>query len=188
MTVLTAALGVCFFVFKSSITYLAIAISIIVILFAAFFAVLAIADKNRRFAFFIKIVLAVSTLTTGVATLIARDAVINVLVGIFGLVLIMDGSFKLHTAAMSKRYSLVGWWIVAVISILTVAGGYITVRYLKLDDAPTLHLLGSTFIVDAIGNLFSAFYISGYEKRQTNLIKKNCEKQKEEETPATREQ
>ena len=103
MALLTTAIGVCFFAFKDSLSYLALAVGILVILLAAFLGLLALADKSRGASFFFKLVFAVVTLAAGVTTLIARDTAISVIIGIFGLVLIMDGSFKFHTAAMSKK-------------------------------------------------------------------------------------
>lgn len=169
LALLLIAIAVCFFAFNNSLKYLAIAIGVLVIVFAAFLTVLTIADKNRQLKFFVKIVCAVAILASGIAVLVARDAVISVIIGILGLVMIIDGSFKLQTAATSKRYSAAGWWIVAVLSILIIAGGYVTVRFMVEDTPSTMIFMGCVLFIDAVGNIFSAFYLAKCEKLR------NCE-------------
>ena len=173
MALLCTAIGACFFAFKDSLSYLAIAVGILVILLAAFLGLLALADKSRGASFFFKLVFAVVTLAAGVTTLIARDTAISVIIGIFGLVLIMDGSFKFHTAAMSKRYSLFGWWFIAILSVLIIAAGYITVRTLRENTPATMYFLGASLIGDSVANFFSAFYTGSYQRRHDKDIRSN---------------
>jgi uncharacterized membrane protein HdeD (DUF308 family) len=181
LSILAFAVGVCFYAFKDTLSYLAIAIGIIVILFAAFFAVLAIADKNRQAAFFFKIAFSIAILAAGVTTLVARENAIDVIIGIIGLVLIIDGAFKLHTSAMSKRYSVFGWWFITVIAVLIIAGGYIITRFIHEVSQWVMYFMGTVLIIDAIGNFFSAFFIGSYEKRLTKEIKDEKVKELEAE-------
>ena len=178
LTLLIAAGGVCFIAFRETLSTIALIIGITLSLFATVFAIITIADKRRDVSFALKITFAVIALSGGIITIVVhKSSAVEWLVAIFGLLLIIDGSFKLHTSAMSKRYRSVGWWLVLIPAILVIVGGFITIRYqltgtseeelLKQQSLISV-VLGVTMIIDAIGNLLSAFYISSYEKKMKN--------------------
>ena len=106
----------------------------------------------------------------------------NLIVGIFGLVLILDGGYKFETTTKSKRYRAAGWWIMLALSVALIAGGYIAVRRLTVDWSGTVYVLGALFIIDAVANLLSAFYLGYAEKRESaELREKIIEDIKREE-------
>jgi len=162
----TAIVGVCFISYgNDSLDALAVTVGIIVLVAAILLALTALADKRRGFGFGIKIILSVAMIISGTVTLISKSGAIDVIIGIFGLVLILDGAFKFHTTALSKRYHVAGWWIMLVLSVLLVSGGYITVRALHASDSFAVYVIGALFILDSLSNLFSAFYASTVERR-----------------------
>jgi hypothetical protein len=89
------------------------------------------------------------------------------MISLFSLLLIVDASFKLQTAIMSKRYSVALWWIILALAVAIITAGYFLIKAdLSEDSIPTVSVfLGITIIIDAIANLLSAFYITIYEKR-----------------------
>ncbi len=166
LAVLTGVIGVSMLVYKAeSLDALAITIGVTVIVAAIFLALIAFAGRDRGFGFGIKIALAVAMVVSGVVTLISRSNAIDVIIGIFGLVLILDGAFKFHTTALSKRYKIFGWWVMLVLSVLLIGGGYITVRALTIENSATVYILGILYTVDALANLFAAFYNATVEHR-----------------------
>ena len=172
LALITAAIGICFLAFgNDSLHTLAIVIGVVIIVGAIVLAVSALAAKERGFAFGAKISFSVAMLIAGIVTVIARETTINVMVGIFGLIMIIDGSFKFHTTAMSKRYKLWCWIFMLVVSVILIAVGYITIRRLTIENSITVYVLGSLFVVDSIANFFSAFFISAYEKRSEEEIR-----------------
>jgi uncharacterized membrane protein HdeD (DUF308 family) len=169
---INAIMAICLFSFNNaSLNALAIAIGVIVIIGAIILAFLTLASTVRGFSFGIKMSFSVLMLIAGIVTIIARDATINVMIGIFALAMIIDGSFKFHTAAMSKRFKLWCWVLLLVLSVILIAGGYIIIQWLTIENNITVDLLGVLFAIDSIANLFSAFYISAYEKRSEEQIK-----------------
>lgn len=178
IALITAIISICFFVFNNdSLNALAITIGIVIILMAIILAFLTLASKARGFLFGVKIALSVAMLVTGVVAIVARDTTVNVMVGIFGLMMIIDGSLKFNTAAMSKRYKLWCWIVMLVLSVLLIGGGYFTVRLLTIENDATVYVLGALFMLDAIANFFSAFYLSAGEKRVESEIREKILKE-----------
>ena len=159
LSLICAVIGVCMFVYNNnSLAALAITIGSIVVLSSIILAALSFADRNRGFSFAIKIVLSVVMLITGIVAIIVSDSTIDVLIGLFGLVFIIDGAYKFHTAAISHRYRKVFWWVLLSMAVILIAGGYATVRFLTIEFSVTVYILGAMFIIDAVANAISAFY------------------------------
>ena len=166
---------------NASLNALAISIGVIVIIGAIVLAFLTLASTARGFSFGVKMCFSVLMLISGIVVIIARTATINVMVGIFALAMIIDGSFKFHTAAMSKRFKLWCWVLLLVLSTILIAGGYITIEWLTIENTITVYVLGILFAIDSIANLFSAFYISAYEKNSEEQIKEKVYAEIDEE-------
>ena len=163
ISMLALAMSAIFFVFGiAAVENIAIAIGVAVIFFASLLAVLAIADKQRGTSFGFKIAMAVCLLVSGIVVLIARNSAMSVIISVLALVMIIDGSFKLHAAAISKRKKSRVWWTFLVLSIFLIACGYYAVSFPGLDpDFPTsLYILASALFVDAVSNLLSLFFKS----------------------------
>lgn len=155
---LGALIAACMFMYNNaSLVWLAITIGIIVVISATVLAAIAFSEKSRGFAFGIRIAISVALLITGIVTIITTDSTIDVLVGIFGLVIIMDGAYKFQTAALKRRYHAVFWWVLLTLSVFLIGGGYATVRYLTVEYTATVYLLGSLFTIDAAANFIAAF-------------------------------
>ena len=166
LMLVSAAIGICLLAFNNkSLEALAVTIGVIVALTGALFALNAFSKKERGGRFAVFMVLAVALLVSGITTIITKTTAMNVIVGIFGLVLILDGGYKFETTAISKRYRAAGWWIMLAIALTLIVGGYLTVRRLTVEWSGTVYVLGALFMIDALANLLSAFYI-GYSERK----------------------
>ena len=170
LAMLFTLVGVLFIAFQGALTYLAVALGIILLIFGIVYAVLTISNTDRGVNFFFKIVFAVTAIICAIIVLVMRASAVDTISSVMALLLIIDASFKLHTAAMSKRYALFGWWFMIIVSTLTVIGGFTTIKYIRPDDPALPIVLGLTLIIDAVGNFFSAFFVSGYEKRLSESI------------------
>lgn len=158
-------LGFCFIAFETALGYLAITIGVLVCIAAILQFVFAMADTNRQLKFYIRISVSVLTLAAGVVTFVAQDSAISVLTTLFGLLLIIDGSFKLQTTIQSKRYHVVGWWILLAVAVTTILGGFLLTKFAPDSQSLLALLLGLVMIVDGVGNFFSLFYVTTYEHR-----------------------
>ena len=168
--ILLIAIGVCLVAFSDSLAILAITIGSLLAVSAAVFGIVTIAKKNRGVRFALRITVAIIGLVAGITTAIFKENTVSVMVSVFSLLLIVDGSFKLNTAAMSKRYSVGGWWVMLVTSVLIILSAFILAKYTPDDIAAETIWLGITIIVDGLSNIFSAIWTALYEKAEHKEI------------------
>ncbi|MBQ2737687.1 MAG: DUF308 domain-containing protein [Clostridia bacterium] len=174
-----AAVGACFLMFYETLPTLALVIGIILIIYGIFSAVIAISDKKRGGRYASRIIISVICIICGTVTAVLRENSVNILSSLIGLFLVIDGSFKINTAAMSRRYKLLSWWLMVIPASLVILGGFLSLKFgdiftgLDSDDAMRWlsAIIGVTMIVDAIGNLLSAFYVGGFEKKLVREIR-----------------
>lgn len=174
---LAAAVGLCFLIWNETLKYLAIAIGVVTAVFGIVYFIINLAAKGRGGKFAFRTVIAVCCIVSGIITAIFNTGAVSVLVSLISLFLIIDGSFKLHTTAMSRRYHLLLWWFILVPAVLTITGAFFTLRLsdcINADNADNMKtvsiLIGITMLIDALGNLLSAFYISKYEKNMAKEV------------------
>ena len=160
------AMGVCLIAMNNALKALAITIGCIVVVGGIIFGILALVDKRRSFAFAFKIFFAVACLVAGTLTLIFNEGAADLIIAMLALLLIIDASFKLNTTVMSKRYLLPMWWVELALSIATIVISFIMIRFTPDDIAVASVMLGIAFIIDAIANIVSPFFISVYRERQ----------------------
>jgi uncharacterized membrane protein HdeD (DUF308 family) len=160
------AIGICFIAFNNSLKWLAIAIGVILSAFGTVFGVVTVANKKRGFSFAVKIIFSIICLASGIITAIFNENSVDILIAVFCLLLIVDGSFKLNTSAMAKRYSVWGWWIMLSVSVLVIASAFALAKYTPEKTSTATLLLGLTTIIDAVANLFSTVWASKYETAQ----------------------
>ena len=195
IALLIAAAGVCFIAFRETLSTIALVMGIILMAFGVVFAVVTLADKKRSVGFAFKIAFSVIALSCGIITVVVHKSdAVEWLVALFGLLLIIDGSFKLQTSAMSKRYRSVVWWLMLIPAVLVIIGGFFSIRFRVTATAESEQLeqqamisalLGVTMIIDAVANLLSAFFVSSYESRmKKEAIKEYADSIKADETKA----
>ena len=158
-------IGICLIALNKTLIGLAIAIGCILAIVGIVYGALTISKKERDLVFALRIFFSAICIIAGVVTAAFNDGAVEIIVAISSLLLIIDASFKLHTTAMSKRYSLPLWWIILSISVLVIIGAFILIKYTPKKIETTSIVLGIIFIADAISNLLSAFFISAYEHR-----------------------
>lgn len=166
-----AVLGICFIAFHEALKILAITIGVILCVFSLVFAVLTIADKRRGFAFGFRIFFCVICLIGGIVTAVFNEGTVDIMISVFSLLIVVDGAFKLHTSAMSRRYRVVGWWLIMVLAALGIVGGFLLIKFTPEETDTASVLIGLLFAVDAIANFLSSFYVAGFEHRMENEIR-----------------
>ena len=153
---LSAMLGVLMLVFNSNmLAGLAIAIGVVVIIAAVVVVLLALASRARSAAFFFKCAVAAAMLTAGIVMLCMRENVMDTIISVLGLILTLDGAFKLYENATAREEKNAVWWIVSAIAALLITAGYIAVRWSGAEFA--IFVLGVGFLIDAVVNGLSIF-------------------------------
>lgn len=131
-----------------------------------------LAKKERDIMFFLKMLTAVLGLVGGGFFLFAPDKALEYLAMCAGVYLMIDGSFKLQTSILSRRFRMATWWFVLAMAVAAIAGGFFLIRGLGWDAKGHAVFIGIFFLVDGLQNLVSMFYLPSIEKRRTIEIAK----------------
>ena len=160
------AIGVCLIAMSDALKVMAITIGCIVIAGAIALGVLALLDKRRSIGFAFKVFFSASCLVAGILTLIFNENAADVIIAVLALLLIIDASFKLNTTIMSKRYLIPLWWVELALCVATIVISFIMIRFTPENISVASVMLGIAFIIDAIANVASPFFIFVYRERQ----------------------
>lgn len=161
-------LGVCLIALGNTLKAMAITMGCITVVGGITLGVLALMDKRRSIGFAIKIFFAVSCLVAGILTLIFNEDAADIIIAVFSLLLIIDASFKLNTTILSKRYLLPMWWAELSLAIATIIISFIMIRFTPKNISVASVTVGIAFIIDAIANLLSPFFIYVISERKKN--------------------
>lgn len=165
--VLFIGAGLCFVISpEKSVKYTGLAIGLFVAVIAVLKFVLLLPERERGFSFFFRAVFFACAAICGLFFAFSPYRTVPFLASALGLVMIIDGAFKLQSASASARYRSVLWWLAAVLSVAAIAGGFVSVRGLLESNAVLcIVILGITLIIDGVNN-FIALFVSGGIKRE----------------------
>ena len=149
----------------------AITVGVVTLLLGAVQAIRVLSDKKRGFKFAIGIVAASVTVIAGVLCLILRDKVKEFIPSLVCLFLVIDASFKLQTVVRARQFKSKACWALMVLSIVTITLSFITIRLEGGEDVKKILILfGLSLVADALGNLFSFFFVGSVEKAEREKI------------------
>ena len=144
-----------------------VAIGITALVFAAVYVALTLAKRGRGFGFWCRMILGGFCIVCGGFMCFAREGAFSYLIFACGLVLLIDGAFKLQTAILSKRYRSWHWWVMLALAVSTLVFGAILVRKqfdLSSEEVLAARLLGIGLLLDGVANLLSIGYLLKIEK------------------------
>ena len=150
----------------------AITIGVVTLLLGAVQAIRVLSDKKRGFRFAIGIIAASITVIAGILCLILREKIKEFLPSLVCLFLIIDSSFKLQTVVRARQFKSKACWALLVLSIVTIALSFIAIEMEGGDAEKILVLFGLSLVADALGNLFSFFFVGAVEKAEREKILK----------------
>ena len=148
----------------------AITIGVVTLLLGAVQAIRVLSDKKRGFRFAIGIIAASITVIAGILCLILRERIKEFLPSLVCLFLIIDSSFKLQTVVRARQFKSKACWALLVLSIVTIALSFIAIEMEGGDAEKILVLFGLSLVADALGNLFSFFFVGAVEKAEREKI------------------
>lgn len=166
ISITLALMGICLIAMNNALKALAITIGCIVIAGGIALGIFALVDKRRSIGFAFKIFFAVSCLVAGILTLIFNKSAAEIIIAVLALLLIIDASFKLNTTIMSKRYLLPLWWVELALAVATIIISFIMIKFTPENLSVASVMMGIAFIIDAIANILSPFFIYVYRARQ----------------------
>ena len=112
----------------------------------------------------------------------------GVIAAIFALLLIIDGSFKLNTAATARRANIDYWWIILIPSILTIVGSFWMIKYPPESAAAVTVIIGILFIIEAAANIMSAPILNACEHKAQSESANEIIREDTKETDGTADQ
>jgi len=151
----------------------AITIGVVTLLLGAVQAIRVLTDKRRGFGFAVGIVAASVAVIAGVLCLILREKIKEFIPSLVSLFLVIDASFKLQTVVRARQFKSKVCWALMVISIVTIALSFIVIRMEGAEGDAVKRLLvlfGLSMIADALGNLFSFFFVGSVERAEKKKI------------------
>ena len=148
----------------------AITIGVVTLMLGAVQAIRVLSDKKRGFRFAIGIIAASITVIAGILCLILREKIKEFLPSLVCLFLIIDSSFKLQTVVRARQFKSKACWALLVLSIVTIALSFIAIEMEGGDAEKILVLFGLSLVADALGNLFSFFFVGSVEKAEREKI------------------
>ena len=106
----------------------------------------------------------------GVIIIVRRNVVINLIFGIFGILILADALFKIQMSVDAKKFGLNLWWRIMLVAILTgVLGFLLLIRPFEAAEVMMI-LVGVSILFEGILNLCVAFYTIKIIKNQRQDI------------------
>ena len=134
ISIILSALGLCIISFPTqSFTTISYIIASGTTLAGIVMLIKVLADRQRGVRFGVFIFVSAVTLICGLVTFFIPEKIMELYPMFIGLLIIVDGSFKLQTVINAKRYKLKMWWFLLSLAVLAIFGGFLTVR-LRVEE------------------------------------------------------
>ncbi len=197
--VLCVVSGVCLISFPEEVLpKVVLIISIFTIVYGIVSGAINLANRDRGVLFFFRLLGAICALFCGIFLLIKHSEGVTLLTLFVGVLVMIDSSFKLHTAILSKRYQHSMWWVMLVLSIVCLAGGLYLVKWIPTDRLKFCSvMMGIVMVLEGVQNFLTTFYTMSVEKSRKKEIleesaaetdkEKVAETKKEQETEPAKE-
>ncbi len=130
---------------------------IIGIMFMAFGVVKLVGFFSKdqfRLAFQFDLALGIFSIVAGLLITFKAAEVILILQVVIGIVIVIDGVFKLQTAIDAKRFGITMWHGIMILALLSVAAGVFLIVNPYEATKAVMIMTGIAFLVDGIQNLF----------------------------------
>ena len=92
----------------------------------------------------------------GLALLITRDKVVDLLQLVIGVYLVVDSVFKLQAALDAKRLGIPGWWLPLIVTAACLALGVVLI--VRESGGLLMLLIGTALVADGLQNLLLAVF------------------------------
>ena len=191
IALLFATLGVLFISIQEALDLLAVSIGVTLALFSVFFALLTLSKKDRGGKFFLRIIFSIMALIAGIVTAVFKAGAVLVILSISGLLLIIDGSFKLQTAIRLREGRSFMFWVMSALAIPTIILGFILIQFLPEVLEPWCSiLLAIALLLDSASNFLTAFATHKLNRLLLRALSEEIEARAEEQAaaPATAEE
>ena len=123
-----------------------------------------------RLAFQFDLALGIAMIVLGAVEVIRPRLLLGLLPVVLGIIVLVDGLFKIQTALDSKRFGLKKWWISLAFGIIAgIIGVCLILDPFEGNKILTV-LLGVTLVVDGVQNLWMVLYTVRFKKAEDESI------------------
>ena len=161
MSVLFMVLGACLIIWPDcSMAVFCTAVGIMLIVYGLI----------KILAFQFDLAFGVLLAAVGIIIIVRRNVVVNLIFGIFGLLILADALFKIQMSIDAKKFGLNLWWRILLVAILTgVLGFLLLIRPFEAAEIMMI-LVGVSVLFEGILNLCVAIYTVKIIKNQKQDI------------------
>lgn len=155
MSVLFMVLGICLIIWPDcSMAVFCTAVGIMLIVYGLIKILGYFSRDVYCLAFQFDLAFGVLLAAVGVIIIVRRDVVVNLIFGIFGILILADALFKIQMSVDAKKFGLNLWWRILLVAIFTgLLGFLLLVRPFKAAEVMMI-LVGVSILFEGILNLF----------------------------------
>ena len=171
MSILFMILGICLIIWPDC--SMAVFFTAVGIMLIAYGCIKIIGYFSRDFyclAFQFDLAFGVLMAAVGVIIIVRRNLVVNLIFGIFGVLILADALFKIQMSIDAKKFGLSLWWRILLMAILTgVLGVLLLIRPFEAAEVMMI-LVGVSVLFEGILNLCVVIYTVKIIKNQRQDI------------------
>ena len=170
VSILFIVLGIVIIIFpKLSSVVLCYLIGAFTVLFGVFRLIGYFVNGRYGLAFQFDLALGIISILIGLMLLIHPYGIINFLPQIVGGFLLIDSIFKFQTAFEARPCGLTDWWVFAILAVLTCGMGLLLIVNPFSGAIILMISLGISLISAGCENLYLAFRVIKFVRRQVHL-------------------
>lgn len=171
MSVLFMILGVCLIIWPDcSMAVFCTAVGIMLIVYGLIKIFGYFSRDVYCLAFQFDLAFGVLLVAVGVIIIVRRNVVVNLIFGIFGILILADALFKIQMSVDAKKFGLSLWWRIMLVAILTgILGFLLLIRPFAAAEVMMI-LVGISILFEGILNLCVAIYTIKIIKNQKQDI------------------
>lgn len=159
MSVVMLVLGLVLIIWPEiSLSILCFTIGIVLAIFGVVKLISYFSKDLYRLAFQFDLALGIFTLIFGIILMIHPANILMLFPVIMGILILLDGVFKIQTAMDARRFGMARWWVIMFLAVITAVFGLLLVIRPFEGAVAVMILLGVTLMVDGIQNLCVVLY------------------------------
>lgn len=171
MSILFVALGACLIIWPDcSMAVFCTAVGIMLIVYGLIKILGYFSRDFYCLAFQFDLAFGVLLAAVGIIIIVRRDVVLNLIFGIFGILILADALFKIQISIDAKKFGLNLWWRILLVAILTGTLGFmLLIRPFEAAEVMMI-LVGVSILFEGILNLCVVVYTVKIIKNQKQDI------------------
>ncbi len=108
-------------------------------------------------AFQFDLALGIFVALIGLVVLLRPQSALPLIAIIVGLLVVVEGVFKIQTSVEAQRFGLARWWLILIGAILSTGLGLLLL-FDAFQDETLMTFVGIALLIDGLQNLFNALY------------------------------